>query len=418
MALLLKLPVELRVAICRFIPSNNYRLTHGCVSTRKRDLADPSTTSYRSLMSSCRQLLTDVTPFFYQSIHLELDHPNEFLDWIVRIGPNNSSCIENIVLKTSSLVIGEEAGSWANESAWALALRSMPRLRNLTIQFSQDSGDSQSSSPVVTTSPDPSLLQKLSVQASECLELSPIVQSTVGDWCFQPNLRGYPFTHAFFSLRETVPPILVQYFNTTARNRQGHQVYAPQTLDRASMEKNIAGLPSSCFNQNGFFLTDTCAFNENNENANAVLTFLRTPQPRVSPYENLRSMMRDLPNLGYLRIGCRDLDSTFLIHVPKHLHTLDVAFTDENAERIADNLMTMRGICRNLFTLAVDISPLHDREEADDRGREEIFFDRQFVSQEVAEKWEPVWKALDEIKASKVKIWEGEGPGFRRSKDS
>ena len=78
--------------------------------------------------------------------------------------------------------------------------------------------------------------------------------------------------------------------------------------------------------------------------------------------------------------------------------------------------MTMRGICRKLFTLAVAVSPLHDRDCAGEDKKREVFFDRRFVGADVREKWEPFWKALDEIRDSKVKVWEGEGPGFKRGR--
>lgn len=125
-------------------------------------------------------------------------------------------------------------------------------------------------------------------------------------------------------------------------------------------------------------------------------------------------MLDQLPQLLYLRVGCRNIDSNFLLYLPRSIRTLDIAFTDTDPEQIANRLKFMRERCKSLFTVAIAVSPLHDRELLD--GEEELFFDRQSVSEEIEEAWEPFWSALDELKASGLKVWEGEGPGFKRQK--
>ena len=424
MSAFLALPPELRELILGFLPPTIDHISYGSIIHSREVSLSATRSPYNSLLCTCRQLRAETATHQYRNIHLDVEHPVELLRWITHIGPYNSSCIHQLVLSTKSLAVKAEESSWAYESGWALALRSMPKLQALTLHFSQEpAGKLATDRHQPNANPYPDLLQALSVSAFECSTITPKVytRSNPAQCLFQPNLRRRAFTHAFFSFHEPLPPVLVQYFNTTARYcQEAHpytmQSYAHHLLDKQSMEKNVTGLPSSFFEQNGFHLSRTHAFNENNENANALLTFTRPPQSQDPPFEHLRNMMRDLPQLGYLRIGCRDLDSTFLIHVPRHLHTLDVAFTDNDPGRVADNLMTMRGICRNLFTLAIAVSPLHDREPADKDERKEVFFNRESLGVGMKERWAPLWKALDEIKGSKVKIWEGEGPGFRRGK--
>ena len=125
-------------------------------------------------------------------------------------------------------------------------------------------------------------------------------------------------------------------------------------------------------------------------------------------------MLEQLPDLLYLRVGCRNIDSSFLAHLPLHLQTLDVAFTDTEPGKISTNLQSMRARCQKLFTVAIAVSPLHDRELLDDK--DEKTFNRQSMSKEVIQLWEPFWNALEHLKNNGVRVWEGEGPGFKREK--
>ena len=64
--------------------------------------------------------------------------------------------------------------------------------------------------------------------------------------------------------------------------------------------------------------------------------------------------------------------------------------------------------------ISLVVSPLHDRELSN--TQKEVFFDRATVDKDTATFWEPYWHAMDEIKSSGVRVWEGEGPGFRRQR--
>ena len=49
------------------------------------------------------------------------------------------------------------------------------------------------------------------------------------------------------------------------------------------------------------------------------------------PLTTLRVMLNQLPRLLYLRLGCRNIDSSFMANLPTQILTLDAAFTDSKA---------------------------------------------------------------------------------------
>lgn len=85
-------------------------------------------------------------------------------------------------------------------------------------------------------------------------------------------------------------------------------------------------------------------------------------------------MLNQLPHLLYLRVACRNIDSSFLTFSPISISTLEVAFTDTSRERIVKNLRVISERCKSLFTLVIAVSPLHDRGLLD--RTEEKFFNR------------------------------------------
>ena len=430
MSPLLQLPLELRDHIWELVALQaDPRATCDYAGTRQPPWCSDQLSSYPRLLRTCRQLSKELAPYLYRTVYLRIIHPNQTLRWIANIGPTNASCIRHLVISFTSLLVGytEEKYTRDRKAAWTLALRSMPKLFSLDFHFEQDSRVSSLSAPlnIDISASDPEILTNLATSALSCAQIQASApQSTKGaNWSYMPSMHFRPIDHAIFSISESMPPILVQYFNQVLSLRpvsprgSGFSVFT-SSIRNNTMDQNITGLPSSFFTDCGFYLHRTCAFNENNENASALLTYRRFPWSSETPAPMLESLFKDLPNLQYLRLGCRHLNSNFLTHVPKRLHTLDVAFTDDNPMRVADNLMTMRGICKKLFTLAIAVSPLHDREHVDEDERREVFFDRRFVSKSGEEMWRPFWRALDEIKESRVKVWEGEGPGFKRGKGS
>ena len=134
--------------------------------------------------------------------------------------------------------------------------------------------------------------------------------------------------------------------------------------------------------------------------------------------------MTGLP-MKYLRLGCRHIDSKALFQIPdlaEELVSLDLAFTDPDPDQVVMYLSHVQTRCPALYTLAIAVSPLHDRDRDDPKP--EKFFNRKSVSAEVAAKWKPFWDKVDDMNASGIKVWEGEvryqlvrglNPGLRLS---
>ena len=233
--------------------------------------------------------------------------------------------------------------------------------------------------------------------------LRPSVSRKTETWEYQPNLNERPVTHAFIAVDEAIPPLLLHYFHTLL-----------QLTSNFSFERSVTGLPTKFFEDAGFYLARSYVFNENPVNPSFSLSFGKQRRTLGSPLITLHAMLKQLPDLLYLRVGCRNVDSSFLAHLPLHLQTLDAAFTDTEPEQVATNLRSMRARCEKLFTVAIVVSPLHDRDLLDDK--DEKFFNRKSVSKDVLQLWEPFWKMLEHLKNTGVRVWEGEGPGFLREK--
>lgn len=208
---------------------------------------------------------------------------------------------------------------------------------------------------------------------------------------------------AFIAMNEAMPPLLSQCFQTLL-----------QLSSDCSLERNVTGLPTEFFAQSGFYLARTYAFNEDPERPSFALSFGRHRQNLSSPLTTLRVMLNQLTHPLCLRVGCRSIDSSFMAYLPVQIQTLDVAFKDPDPQHLAANLQTMRGRCERLFTLAIAVSPLHDRDTLD--GSEDRLFNRKSMSKDILQLWEPFWNSLEHLKNTGVRVWEGEGPGSRRPK--
>lgn len=379
-----------------------------------------------AVRATCRRFNAEVTPQVYRRVQLECRHLDHLLYWLTMIGPHSSTCIQHLVVKTTSLCATDFSLSRTRQGAWTLALSAMPALKTLEFNFTHDQtiDPFPASSKIGTETIHPDLMLRLTHLASEAsqVETPPTRHGPIRDdkSVRRSTLKRNPINHAVLSIHEPMPPTLVRYFKHVICIISGVNTINVQAstgatyLDSESMETNITGLSPDFFKAHGFHPSEVCAMNENNENVRVNVAFTRQSRVSTSPLRSVQGKFLDLPHLRYLRIGCRDLDSSFLSDLPRHIHTLDVAFTDDDPERIAGNLMTMRGICKKLFTLALAVSPLHDDEGLDEDQGHGLFFDRRFLKLEVQKRWEPFWTALDEIKDSKVKVWEGEGPGFKR----
>lgn len=354
----------------------------------------------------------EITPFLYQTVCINVCHPNEVIRWLGTVGARSSACIRHLVIRYSSLLLkfNEEKFVKDRVKAWDAALRALPRLLSLTFDFEQDTNVSMIWATLDDDMlvHDPHVGNELAISATAwAKKLQPSLRNDAGSWEYQPrDLDQRPVTHAVMAMDESIPPLLLQYFAKLL-----------ELSNKTSLEQNVTGLPSSFFEESGFYLARTYSFNEDPQNNSIAMSFgRRRPHQFNSPMSSLRVMLDQLSQLRYLRVGCRNIDSTFLTFLPKSILTLDVAFTDTDPEQIASNLREMRERCKGLFTLAIAVSPLHDRAPLDERA--EIFFIRQSLSSDILLEWEPFWNVLEEMKSSGLRVWEGEGPGFKRNKVS
>ena len=384
------------------------------LSRRAAPSADiPQSRSTFRYLRVCRQMCDEVTPFLYQTVCINVCHPNEIIRWLGCIGARASACIRHLVIRFSSLLLrfNEEKFVKDRMLAWDAALRALPKLLSLTFDFEQNPEVSMIWGALDDQMliHDPHVGNELAMSATAWAKrLQPGLNQAAENWEYVPDLRQRAVTHAVMAMDEAIPPLLLQYFSKLL-----------ELSSKTSVEQSLIGLPTSFFEDSGFYLARTYSLSEDPQNPSMSMSFGRNLEGNrsrlfQSPISSLRVMLNQLPHLLYLRVGSRNIDSSFLLLVPVSLLTLDVAFTDSNPDRIAKNLRFMRDRCRDLFTLAIAVSPLHDREILD--RSEERFFDRLSLNPKTLETWKPFWDALEALKADGLRIWEGEGPGFKRTK--
>ncbi len=413
MASLISLPRELRDQIYAYtFHREDAWCSEGFTTSRQPAVSTANTSKPRSLhryLRICRQIRNEVTPFLYQTVCINVCHPNEIIRWLGTIGARNSACIRHLVIRFSSLLLRFNEAKYVKDRmlAWDAALRALPRLLSLTFDFEQDTNVSMIWATLDEDMlvHDPHVGNELAISATAwAKKLRPSLSRKAESWEYRPNLRERPVTHAVMAMDEAIPPLLLQYFSKLL-----------ELSNKTSLEQNVTGLPASFFEDSGFYLARTYSFNEDPQNPAITMSFgRRRPNRLTSPMSSLRAMLDQLPHLLYLRVGCRDIDSSFLAFVPTSIFTLDIAFTDTDPEQVVTNMRAMYERCKSLFTLAIAISPLHDRELLD--GMEEVFFDRLSLTGNVTKEWAPFWDTLEFLKASGVRVWEGEGPGFKREK--
>ena len=410
MASLLGLPRELRDLIWIYACERNVKWSSfgygGSRRSSQPTVIDPNCWSPHSCMRICRLACNEITPILYRTACVSVVHPNQIIRWLGKIGARNSACIRHLVIRFTSLLLNYNEEKYIKDRvlAWDAALRALPKLLSLAFYFEPDPKVSM----LWTTldddvlAHDPVVGNELAISATAwAKKLQPSLGSEAQTWEFQPELSNRPITHAVLAMDEPIPPLLLAYFAKIL-----------ELAPKSSLEQNVTGLPADFFEKSGFHLARTYSFNEQPENPSIAMSFRRQLPAPSSPFSSLHVMLTQLPYLLYLRVGCRNIDSTFLLHVPPSIRTLDVAFTDTNPELIASRIRAMRERCERLFTFAIAISPLHDRELSDQT--EEKFFNRQSMSKEILKEWAPFWDVLESLKSSGMNVWEGEGPGFKR----
>ena len=288
-------------------------------------------------------------------------------------------------------------------SAWDTALPSLTRLLSLTFDFEQDPNVS-----MIWGTFDDNMLGKeklvdgtvvgnaIAASAAAWTNLlRPSPSKKADAWDYQSNFSERPVTHAFIAMNEDIPPLLLHYFQTLL-----------QLTSKSSLEGNVTGLS----------LARTYAFNEHPKKPSFAMSFGNQGRNLSSPLSTLRVMLNQLSRLLYLRVRCRNIDSSFLASLPTQILTLDAAFTDISPRHLVTNLRIMRERCGKLFNLAIAVSPLHDSDTLSGAG--DICFNRSSLSRDVLQLWEPFWNSLEHLKSTGVRVWEGKGPGFKRPRDT
>ena len=407
--MLLSLPRELRDDIwdqaCHVAfppgPINNQNSAH------------PARSSSHRLLRVNRQIYHEATPYVYETTVVNLAHPHEALPWIRSIGSRNSACIRHLVLKFNSL--GAEPTKTKDEvlAAWSASLQFLPNLQALTFNYTpvreskeeapqRDPKESTLPSPVTSpTTSSTARTELATLPEPESLNLQRSRSEDLEWRDFQPDFRFQSITHAVLAIQEPMPSMLVLYFAKLLK------LSSARTL-----EHNITCLPTDFLASQGFYPTRTYALTDGPPSI--VFTYRKMNAPLQWPTtsaSNLNLMLSQLPQLTYLRLGCRQVDSSVLLAMPRGIQTLDIAFTDPNPLQVAINLRKMRARCDKLFTLTIAVYPLHDvptHKEGESLAEEVARLDDE------AQYWEPFWEALGHLQSTGVRIWEGEGAGFRK----
>lgn len=403
---LLALPRELRDDI--WDKACHVAFPPGCVNDR-RSSRPAQVTSHRLLCVN-RQIYHEATPYVYETTVVNLAHPHEALSWIRSIGTRNSACIRHLVLKFNAL--GAESARTKDEAleAWSASLQCLPNLQALTFNYTPAR---ESTEEVVRRHPEESPRQEIQLRptgkngnlATLPEPDSLTLQRSRGkdlEWRdFQPDFRFQSISHAVLAIYEPMPSMLVLYFAKLLK------LSSARTL-----EQDITSLPTNFLAGQGFYPTRTYALTDGPPSM--VFTYRKMdapPQWPTSSAPNLNLMLSQLPQLTYLRLGCRQVDSSILLAMPSGLQNLDIAFTDPNPARIAANLRQMRTRCAKLSTMTIAISPLHDQPTAPE---DESLPEEEPLRDDETPDWEPFWEALGHLQQSGVRVWEGEGVGFRK----
>lgn len=380
MTTLLSLPLELREEIWSLV----------CQSYAPFDL-----------LRTNRQVCSELPPFLYKNVIVHLLYPRQILRWVHKIGNYNSSCIRYLTLKFPSLVPDPST----TEDIWAASLDAMYGLDTLIYHYEPSKHYTQQCLGLDEDHPCRFTTYE---KAMEKMGARYPVTWPRNDGCGPdvleslPIAHSRPITHAMLAIDEPLPEINTLTFM---------KLFSMKT--NTSLHQKIHGLPPELFTKHGLELVRTYTMIENPHEQSLALTYRRQQSSYTAQPPNLKSIFSNLPRLKYLRLGCRNIDSAFLTHLPPAVQTVDISFRDPSPERIARNLRHMRQRCEELFTLAIAVSPLHDLVAMPDGGRQ---IDQLSKGEVGVSDWEPFWDALKHIQATGVKVWEGEGPGSNRAR--
>ena len=393
---LLSLPRELRDQIWAYTCHREHTWSSyglaASISASPSDANAFQSVSFPAILQTSRRVCCEVTPFLYETIYVSVVHPSQVTRWLGSIGPTNCSCIRHLVIRFTSLLLNYNQGNYVRDrmSAWDATLRSLPKLLSLTFDFELDPRVS-----MIWGTFDDSMLEK-EMLVNDTIVGDEIVASATA-WTNllhptkvqacenQSKSNDRPVRHAFVATDEAIPPLLLQYFQTLLR-----------VMSKSTFEQKVTGFPIKSFADSAYYLARTYVSNDSPENPSFGLSFGKRQRNPSSPLTTLRVMLNQLPHLLYLRVRGRNIDSSFMTCLPTQVQTLDVAFMDLNPHHLATNLQIMRGRCERLFTLAIAVSPLHDR-NALGHSVDKVF-SRKSISKHMLDFWGPFWEELEHLK--------------------
>ena len=418
--LLHKIPLEIRLQIWEHVAEKTERFGHfwsscGSFAQNEPKSNQSPTHHWRGILTANRQIHQEISPHFYERVCVTVPHSNQVLRWVQTISPRNSACIRHLVIQYHLLLLRyhEQNRVDERELAWTAALRCMPNLLSLTFDFNESHREiTRRAIPDANSFVNDTIL--LFELAKSALAWSKIqglttTQRTI-DFQYYPQ-RNPPdpyegqgevadrrFNHAVIAIDEEVPFPLQRFF---AKHLETNYTY---------LDFPVTGLPPSFFHTQGLELINTFALNKDQmSRVSVVLTYQKGPRRQVcTTSQDLNFVLTGLP-IKYLRLGCRYIDSKDLYQIPnliEDLVSLDLAFTDPDPTEVVMYLNHIQARCPKLYTLAIAVSPLHDRDPDDPKP--EKFFNRKSVSAEMAATWKPFWDKMDEMNAGGTRVWEGE----------
>ncbi|KAL8678578.1 MAG: hypothetical protein Q9186_005081 [Xanthomendoza sp. 1 TL-2023] len=356
------------------------------------------------ILRTSKRIQHELAPLLYQTVVFHLYRPYQALYWIHAVGSLNRSCIRRLVLKFSSI----ESQIPCDDAidVWSSSLGSLPNLDTLTYEYDPGNINKRNSTNCIEHHP------ALCSHFAEAMSLNPKTRNGSSKHDEENGIlssyskhKDRPITHAALAIDDTVPEVLVLPF----RSLLGIDT-------KIALEQNITSLPPGFLLEHNLHPSRNYLFVEDPQRPSVTLTY-RKPSfyPLTIRYRrpNIPAMLSVLPRLLYLRLGCPTTNSDFLPHLPHTLQTLDVAFTDPYPERVAANLKLLHQHCEQLFTFAIAVSPLHDNNDLPDGGRQIKEGTPESEEEDTKKEWMPFWKALRDIQATGVRVWEGEGPGFK-----
>lgn len=274
--------------------------------------------SFHAILQTCRRICHEVTPFLYETVCVSIVHPNQAIRWLSSTGARNSSCILHLVTRFISLLLKYDEEEYVKQrtSAWHAALH---KLLSLTFDLQQDSNVST----IWGTFDDNMLEREMIVNdsvvgdkiAASAFALTNLLQPSLSREAKAGSTNQFlyeqPVSHAFKAMNEAIPPLLLQYFQTLL-----------QLTFKFSFKRNVTGLPIKFFAESGFCLARTYAFNEDPQKTSFALSFNKQLRNLSSPLTTIRVMLNQLPHLLYLRVGCRNIGSSFMAYLPRRYKLL------------------------------------------------------------------------------------------------